>query len=168
MERGEDNILENINSIYILNKILSYLTDSDKLEIIRYNKNLQEKIGISINHYMKESGKYIIGKRNGIAKEYGLNTNLLLFEGEYLNGKRNGHGKEYYNSINNWLKFEGEYLNGKKIKGKGYSYKYFNQEVFILNEGKEKSFIFLVNCNSKEIILMDLDGMEEDIIWKEK
>ena len=34
--------------------------------------------------------------------------------------------------------------------------------------GKEKNIIFGVNCNLKEIILMALDGMEKDIIWKEK
>jgi len=102
MEGGEDNKLENIKSIYILNKIFSFLFDIDKLEIIKYNMNLQKKL----IHYMKKSEKYILGKRNGIAKEYDLSTNILLFEGEYLNGKRNGHGKEYYNSKENYLKFE--------------------------------------------------------------
>ena len=92
MEGGEDNKLENIKSIYILNKIFSFLFDIDKLKIIKYNMNLQKKLGINIIHYMKKSEKYILGKRNGIAKEYDLSTNILLFEGEYLNGKRIGHG----------------------------------------------------------------------------
>ena len=40
MEGGEDNKLENIKSIYILNKILLFLLDTDKLEIKKYNMNL--------------------------------------------------------------------------------------------------------------------------------
>ena len=77
MEKGEDNKLENIKSIYIISKILSFFIDNDKLEIIKYNINLQKKLGININHYMKESGRHIIGNKNGIAKEYDLNTNIL-------------------------------------------------------------------------------------------
>ena len=138
MEKREGSKLENIKSIYIINKILSFLIDSDKLEIIKYNINLQTKLGININHSMKESGRHIIGNKNGIAKEYDLNTNILLFEGEYLNLKRNGHGKKYYNSYENYLKFEGEYLNGKKIKGRGYSFRFPNKEIFLLNDGKGK------------------------------
>ena len=47
-----------------------------------------------------------IGEKNGIEKEYKLNTNILIFEGEYKNGKRNGEGKEFYE--NGELKSEGE------------------------------------------------------------
>ena len=50
MERGEDNKLENIKSFYILNNILSFLIDSYKLDIIKYNKNWQNNLGININH----------------------------------------------------------------------------------------------------------------------
>ena len=116
MEKREGSKLENIKSIYIINKILSFLIDSDKLEIIKYNINLQKNLVININHYIKKSGKYIIGDRNRIAKEYDLKTNKLLFEGEYLNGK--------------------------KIKGKGYAFKNSSKEIFILNDGKGKEYYF--------------------------
>ena len=87
------------------------------------------------------SGKYVVYESNGLAKEYNVYNDKLIFEGEYLNrkrngkgeefdndelvfsgeylnGKRNGKGKEYYEDI---LIFEGEYLNGKKWNGKGYT-----------------------------------------------
>ena len=65
---------------------------------------------------MKKSRKYIIGKRNGIVKEYDLSSNVLLFEREYLNGK--------------------------KIKGKGYSFRNPCKKIFILNDGKGKEFYY--------------------------
>ena len=63
-------------------------------------------------------GQYSNGERNGIWKEYHLNS--LLFEGEYKNGKRNGKGKEYNWHLNQII-FEGEYLNGER-NGKGKEY----------------------------------------------
>ena len=63
------------------------------------------KFRVNIEYYKKISGKYFIGERNGIGKEFILNKNILRFEGEYLNGKRNGKGKEYYK--NGELLFEG-------------------------------------------------------------
>ena len=104
---------------YYKQKIFSFLNLNLKLDLIKYNKNIQHKFQIDINYYKKISGKYIKGKRNGKGKEFTLDKKYLIFEGEYLNGKRNGKGKEYYNNGN--LKFEGEYLKGKKLRGKEYN-----------------------------------------------
>ena len=92
MERG-DNKIENIKFIYIFNKIVSFLNDSCIMEIIKYNLNVQKKLGIDISHYRKRSGKYKNGSKNGIAEEYTLDKRVLLFKGQYLNGKKNGHEK---------------------------------------------------------------------------
>ena len=97
-----------INSIYNLKNIFSFLSEKQKLNIIIYNTNLQNKLDININDYKRISGRYIVGERNGKGKEYDISRNNVLFEGEYLNGKRNGKGKEYY--IGHKLKFEGEYI----------------------------------------------------------
>ena len=143
-KNNEKNILSNkVKSDYIIKKIFSYLNEKNKLKIIKYNKNLQNKININLINYklfkgiyieyesetkVKEyygdtgnirfEGEYLNGKRNGKGKEYHNNENLM-FEGEYFNGERNGKGKEYYEDGN--LKFEGEYLNGKR-NGKGKEY----------------------------------------------
>ena len=83
-----------------------------KLKIIKYNKNLQNKIDIKLINYKFYSGKYIIYENKIKGKEYQGNDDTLIYEGEYLNGERNGKGKEY--DKNGKLKFEGEYLNGKR------------------------------------------------------
>ena len=109
-------IIEDIKSSYIIKEVFSFLSKKQKLNMIIYNKRLQNILGVDIEDYKKISGKYKIGEKNGIGKEYILNTNILIFEGEYLNGKRNGKGKEYNN--NGDLIFKGNYINGKR-NGKG-------------------------------------------------
>jgi len=43
-------MLDNINSVYILRKILSYMDEGKKLELIAYNKNIQNKLKIGISY----------------------------------------------------------------------------------------------------------------------
>ena len=107
-----------INSYYITKIVFSYANEGQKLKIVKYTKNLQKDLDITILNYKLYKGKYIIyeTKRNG--KEYNK-YDKLVFEGEYLNGERNGKGKEYYYNGN--IEFEGEYKNGKRI-GKGKEY----------------------------------------------
>ena len=45
------NILNNINSKYILKQILDNLSNKKVLQLIKYNKQLKEKIDININDY---------------------------------------------------------------------------------------------------------------------
>ena len=123
--------LRNIKSEYILKHIFSYINQKEKLNLIIYKKELQEKIGVNIEDYKKVSGKCRIIEKNGKGREYKLNTNELIFEGEYLNGKRNGKGKEYDDEVN--LIFEGEYLNGNKWNGNGYDNK--NNIAYTLKNG---------------------------------
>ena len=111
-------MLDNVKSSYILKIFFSFVEEKKKLKLVKYNKNLQQKIDISIFNFIHFKGKYIIYKSKGKGKEYD-DCNDLIFEGEYLNGERNGKGKEYDDDGN--LKFEGEYLNGKR-NGKGREY----------------------------------------------
>ena len=120
IKKAKKNI-EDIKSSYIIKEVFSFLSKKQKLNMIIYNKNLQNIFGVNIEDYKKISGKYKIIDKNGFGKEYKLDTNRLIFEGEYLNRKRNGKGKEYYS--NGKLKFEGEYLNGER-NGKAKEYDY--------------------------------------------
>ena len=113
---NKNSKLDNINSIDISEKIFSSLIERRKLEIIHYNKKMQNDLDININDYKTFTGKYL--KYETIVKEYN-NDDSLIYEGEYLNRKRNGKGKEYYE--NGLLKYEGDYFNGKK-NGKGKEY----------------------------------------------
>ena len=50
--------LENIKSKYILEKILDILQKSKYLNIIKYNKNIQQKLDINIKNYQEYSQIY--------------------------------------------------------------------------------------------------------------
>ena len=51
IEYSQINILDKINSKYILKQITDNLTKKKKLEFFKYNKLLQEKLDININDY---------------------------------------------------------------------------------------------------------------------
>jgi len=126
------NLIKDIKSFYNLERIFSFLEKKPKLNMMIYNKKLQEMFSVKIEDYKIISGRYRIIEINGKGKEYILNTNNLLFEGEYKNRKRNGYGKEYYDKDK--IKFEGEYLNGKRWNVKGYNIK--GKIDFLIKDGK--------------------------------
>ena len=111
-------MLENIKAYYFYPIIFSFIDEKRKLELIKYNKSIQNKIDIDIIYYIRFSKKYIKYETKNMGKEYNFENDELIYEGEYLNGRRNGKGKEYENGK---LRFEGEYLNGKR-NGKGKEY----------------------------------------------
>ena len=146
-------MLKNIKSKYILKELLTYTQIKKKLEIIKYNKSIQNILDIDLIYYKTFSQRYFIGEKNGKGKEYDFDDNLI-FEGDYLNGKRNGTGKEYYKDGK--IKFEGEYLNGKR-HGKGK--KYYNNSFLQIFEGEyfeglkwngKMKIKFICECEMKE------------------
>ena len=112
-------MLQNSKSIYFLKRLFTLLDEKTKLDIIKYNKNMQNILDISLINYKIFSGRYIIYGTNGIGCEYDAKTDQCIFEGEYSNGERNGKGKEYGKFFK--LIFKGEFLNGKR-NGKGKEY----------------------------------------------
>ncbi len=113
-------LIKHIKSSYILKILFSNIRENKKLDMIKYNKEIQNHLAVNIDDYKNKSGRYIIKEKNGYGKEYQLNTNILVFEGEYSKGKRNGIGKEFEEGK---IIFEGEYKNGKR-SGEGYTKKY--------------------------------------------
>ena len=116
IRRDDEKIIDlrkSVKSRYIIKKILSFLDEYLKLNIIAHNKKFQRLFNIDVDYYRKESGKLKVAEANGEGKEYKLNTDILLFEGEYMNGKKNGKGKEYDEKFD-LISFEGEYINGEK------------------------------------------------------
>ena len=126
-------MLENIKSSFFQKIIFLQLDERRKLQLIKYNKNFQNLLGIKLINYKIFSGKYIIKEENNKIKEYNYFNNNLIYEGEYLNGKRNGKGKEY--DITENLIFEGEYFNGKKWNGKIFEH-LINSMTYELTNGK--------------------------------
>ena len=46
-----ENKLRNLKGDYFIQKFFGYMTERKSLEIIRYNKSIQKRIDININHY---------------------------------------------------------------------------------------------------------------------
>ena len=51
-------MLDNIRSKYILKFFLSHVNEKKKLNLVKYNKNLQTKININLLYYKILSGNY--------------------------------------------------------------------------------------------------------------
>ena len=127
-------MLDKIKSKYNIKNIFLLLHYKAKLRLLKYNKNYQNCVNISIKSYKQLCDKYISYKDNGIGTEYNIKNNKIIYEGEFFKGKRNGKGKEY-NSLGNII-FEGEYLKGKRWNGKGF---FKNEVAYELKEGKSKA-----------------------------
>ena len=110
LKEDKTSYLGSIKSFWNIEIIFSFLEEKKQLNMIKYNKYFQNKMGINIEIYKDKSRKYKIDGINGYGKEFDLTTDKLIFEGEYRYQKRNGKGKEY--DYFGELQFEGEYLNG--------------------------------------------------------
>ena len=83
-------MLEIFKSSYFFGeKLFSYIDIKRKLNIIKYNKALQDELDISLINYRIFSGRYIEYESKGKGKEYDYNDRLR-YEGEYLNVEING------------------------------------------------------------------------------
>ena len=139
-------MLKNIKSQKICKMLLSLLVVNKKLKIIKYNKEIQKKLNISLIDFKEYSKRYIIYESKTKGKEYDKDGKLL-FDGEFLNGEKNGIGKEY--NKDGELIFEGEYLKDKKC-GKGIKYfgyikikgEYLNNQIIKGEEFKKGELIF--------------------------
>ena len=92
--------LRDIKSAFIIKILFSFLNQNQKLKMIAYNKELQKIFLLDIEDYKKISGKYKIGEKNGIGKEYIMNANILIFEGGYINGKKMEKEKNIMKMVN--------------------------------------------------------------------
>ena len=80
--------MEKIKSKLIIKIFFSNFNWKQKLKIIKYNKNLPNKINVKNINYQFLSDYYIIygNETNRKGKEFNSYDDELLFEGEYLNG----------------------------------------------------------------------------------
>ena len=88
-------IIIHIKSVHILKILFSHLWINRKLNILSYNKQIQNILKLNINNYKTISHREKIAEKNGSGKEYIINTDFEIFNGEYKNGKKDGKGKEY-------------------------------------------------------------------------
>ena len=53
-------MLQNSKSIYFIKKLFTFIDEKNKLEIIKYNKNIQNILDISLINYKFFCKRYII------------------------------------------------------------------------------------------------------------
>ena len=67
-----------INSYYITKIVFSYANEGQKLKIVKYTKNLQKDLDITILNYKLFKGKYIIYEKKEMEK------NIINMINQYL------------------------------------------------------------------------------------
>ena len=99
---NSDNILQNLKSDYFIQKFFDYIQKRRILKTIRYNKSIQKRINININHYRKYSEKYssieIEIEIKLIEIEYGRFINIKDEDKEYYHIYYNDNKKELIKS----------------------------------------------------------------------
>ena len=87
-------IIENIKSKYILSKIYNNMTKKQKLEIVKYNKRIQNRINLSIKDYKEYSETFttieieIIPTKDKYGKFININENDKLYYHIYFNDNK--------------------------------------------------------------------------------
>jgi len=89
--------INNIKSVFFIRKVLSYLSKHKKLELVRYNKALQEKAEIKISDYKKEYDEINKPYKDYITEDY---NNYCLTSSDTV---------ELEHLIFNGLKFDWKY-----------------------------------------------------------
>ena len=77
-----NKFLENDKYSFFLSLIFSHLDEKRKLELVKYNKKLQNKININLINYNLFSNKYIIYESKEKVKCYDDNYDKIIYEGE--------------------------------------------------------------------------------------
>ena len=98
------NKLRKLKSDYFIQKFFGYMPERKSLETIRYNKNIQKRIDININHYKAYSEKYssIEIEIKTVNNKYGKFINIQKEEEEkyyhiYINNKEEEIKRNYIN-----------------------------------------------------------------------
>ena len=129
-----NNQIKKVKSHYIIQLIFEYMTERKYLETIRYNKSIQKRMDININHYKAYSEKYS-----------SIELDIIPMKGE--NGKfirSNEEDKKYFHI----------YFNDNKKKEITSLYKDDNvSKISIIIDYQIKSFLELFdNCKCIESI----------------
>ena len=77
-------MLQKIKSEYFIKRLFTFADEKNKLDIIKYNKNMQNILDISLINYKIFSDRYIIYGGNGKGKEYNYDDKLINIYMFYL------------------------------------------------------------------------------------
>ena len=103
------NVFKNLRSNYILKKVFYNLLKKKLLDIIKYNKNIEDKINISIKDY-KEYSELIEIEIKPVNKKYGkfINNNKEneIYYHIYFNNDKDEIKRNYLNNNENIKKIK--------------------------------------------------------------
>ena len=68
-------MLQNIKSIYFIKRLFTFVYEKNKLDIIKYNKNMQNIMDINLTNYKFYNKKYIIYEEMVMEKNIILKVN---------------------------------------------------------------------------------------------
>ena len=90
-------IIKNIKSRYILSKIYDNMTIKKKLEIVKHNKKIQNRINLSVNDYKEycEIEIEIIPNKDKYGKFININKNNELYYHIYSNDNKEETKNKY-------------------------------------------------------------------------
>ena len=90
------NILKNLKNDYFIQKFFDYIQKRRILKTIRYNKSIQKRINLNINHYKEFSEKYssIEIKIKPMENKYGRFIKIKEEDEEYYHIYYNDNKKE--------------------------------------------------------------------------
>ena len=101
------DIFENLKSNYFLQKIFDNLKRKKWLEIIKYNKNIKNRINLNINDYKEYSEIYssieieIIPVKNKYSKFININEENKSYYHIYFNNNKEEINRNYLNENEN-------------------------------------------------------------------
>ena len=97
----EEQGLRNVNSHYFIQKFFGYMTERKYLKIIRYNKSIQKRIDIDINHYKdySETKTPIVLDIIPMKGEYGEFININKEDKKYFHIYFNDNKKKEITSL---------------------------------------------------------------------
>ena len=105
--------LNNIKSIYFIKQLLDNLKKHKSLEIIKYNKNMQNRLGISITNYQEYSQLYtpieieLIPSKNKYGKFINITKDLISnYYHIYFNDAKDEIRRTYINENNKVTKIK--------------------------------------------------------------
>ena len=115
-------IIENIKSRYILSKIYGNMTKKKKLEIVKYNKKIQNRINLSVKNYKEYSETFtpieieIIPTKGKYGKFININENDKLYCHIYFNDNNEEIKNKYeIEEVDGVTKHEYYILYGDKV-----------------------------------------------------
>ena len=93
-ESAKPNIIDNIKSVYFLEKLYDNIQKKKKLEIAKYNKRIQNKLNLSVKDYKEYSETFtsieidMIPIKGKYGKFININENDKLYYHIYFNDNK--------------------------------------------------------------------------------